>query len=237
MIGSLVFLIAFLLAGCNATVFESPPAGTTVNCDSRLVGTWRSEGLLSSGAEKRVSDDDADYILMTRECRLLDWYTRRPFSEVREQPSLEALKFLPGKDGGVAYARTEISSPDDSPEPWATGNVIFRYVVSQERITVYTVDNERVARLIESKRIASGRSMITNGEYRDEKGFEPEYNNFVPGTKEQIAVLLKSYPDIFDARPAEILHRYRGVPPPRSNKVDDDRAGAKAGSGDEGGKK
>lgn len=44
-----------LLSGCSTTTFESPPSGTQVACDPRLVGQW-----LSPASCRRMQDDDSE---------------------------------------------------------------------------------------------------------------------------------------------------------------------------------
>lgn len=227
----LICLVSMALAGCSQTFFESLPVGEATSCDPRLVGTWRTGEWALEGADDKVADDQAKYALITPKCQLLDWYTRQPPEELGEETGLVPLRFIAGKNGGYAYSRNDLVDPEESEYPWATGYLLFRYVVSPDRIAVYQVDSPFVARLITTNEIASGRSAVRNRQEGDDQDVEPEYSNLVSGTQAELTALLKKYPKIFYSRPMGILHRYKGVPPPEPDadqeEVIDDGGGAR----------
>jgi len=215
----LLCLFCLLMAGCGRTVFESIPAGASSGCDPRLVGTWRTGDWELDGAEDTVEEADAHYVVVTPACEILDWYTRRTPSDLRDLPK---LRFVTEQGNAYAYFPGSLGEDEDtgghasaaSAKPWARGYVLFRYVVGKDRIAVYPVDDRRVAGLIKRNRIAGGRSVLASGDGSDRaSGEEPEFRNFVPGSSQRISGLLKAHPDIFRSRPMGILHRYRGTPP------------------------
>jgi hypothetical protein len=220
----LLCLCCLLMAGCSRTVFESIPTGASSECDRRLVGTWRTGEWGLDGAEEAVDEEDAHYVVVTPACEILDWYTRRTPSDLRDLPT---LRFVADKGNAYAYFPDSLGDDEDSDEhapaasgtPWARGYVLFRYVVDEDRIAVYPVDDRRVAGLIRRKLIPGGRSVLASGDGSDRaSGEDPEFQNFVPGSSAKISGLLKAHPDIFRSRPMGILHRYRGTPPARRDR-------------------
>ena len=217
----LLCLICLLAAGCNRTLFESTPTGTSSGCDPRLVGTWRTGEWTLDGAKDAIAEEDAHYVVVTPACDILDWYTRRTPSDLRDLPK---LRFVADKGNAYAYFPDSLDDDEDTDEdvpaasgtPWARGYVLFRYVVGENRIAVYPVDDRRVAGLIKQNLIPGGRSVFASDDGSDRASDEePQVHNFVPGSSSRISGLLKAHPDMFQSRPMGILHRYRGTPPAR----------------------
>ena len=62
-----------LLSGCSTTTFESPPGGTPVACDPRLVGQWLSGEWTEHDARepKRGHEDTERISIVAKECGLI----------------------------------------------------------------------------------------------------------------------------------------------------------------------
>lgn len=226
----LICLFGVLAAGCSRTLFESAPDGVSTQCDQRLIGTWiAAEGEdeeEEETAREELSEEDADYILVTRDCQILDWYTRETFEDIPN----EDVRFIEGEKMSYAYfpssfeiSETDEATGEESEKTWATGYELVRYTVSGDRVAVYQIDHDRIAKMIKKKRIPRGRTLVTNRDESRDKDYEPVLKNFVPGTSQRTADLLRSRPDIFYARPMYVLHRYKGTPPARSDEANDGR--------------
>ncbi len=220
----LLAALAAALAGCSPTLFESVPAGTASACDPRLVGTWRTGEWTLDEAEDRVDEEDATYLVVTPGCEVLDWYSRKVPSDLAgyDRPTFiaaagrhyAAVRYRQDdedKGGGIG-----VDDDKDAGRPEDAGFLLFRYVVSGDRIAVHQIDSRRVARLIARKQISGRTRILDDGDGDDVSGDdEPQLVNVVSGSDKEIAALLRARPDLFLSGAMGILHRYRGTPPPR----------------------
>jgi hypothetical protein len=216
----LLCLIALFLSGCHSTYFESPPAGNTVACDKRLVGTWRSGEWVMKGADEDTTEEDANYTIITPECRILDWHSHEPPDD------LDGMTFslIPGPKESYAFTRADSNSrgeesaeADRHSAPWANGYMIFRYVVNGDRLAVYQANHSRIAALIKKRKIdgrmrefrRDGAQAPGADEKRSRRKEDDDMiiQNFVSGSSEEISAVLRLHPDIFHSRPMGILHR------------------------------
>lgn len=226
--------LCLVLAACHTTRFESPPTGTIVNCDPRLVGTWRSGEWVMTGASAPNNRVDTNYNVISPQCRITKADGKSP---VRE---LEGMvpRFVVGKDASFAIAEFNFkpgSDPDDDvvgedPSESAENRavlkrwprrsyMVLKYVVDGDRVSVYQPDHMRIARLIRQQRIRGLVHEEWNGEepradatpQDGEDG--PQLSNMVLGSSAQIEQLLREDPRLFFSEPSGVMLRHRGKVP------------------------
>ncbi|MBT2746487.1 MULTISPECIES: hypothetical protein [unclassified Lysobacter] len=225
-----------LLSGCSVTSFESPPSGTQVACDPRLVGQWRSRQL-----------DDTDRIsILPKDCGLIDRNTGECPSDLIGY----RFTYLPDATGGyiVATDATLATQPatcqgmhredsDDDSDSHRGRYMLLRYVVTPDRIAIHSVDTLRMARLIAAGTVpGTVKNTDNHAEHPDitsvkqldaalretkAKYDEPQIDASVKGSSPQIDALLASRKDLFFAKPGIVLRRDGKAatkPSPRSNR-------------------
>lgn len=227
-------LMLAALSGCSLTMFESPPSGTQVACDPRLVGHWLSGEFMEQGArEPRRWHEDAERIaILPQDC---GWVLRKT-GECPEDLIGYRFSYLPDAAGGyiVATHATPATQPascqgmqeddaHDDGEVQQNGYMILRYTVAPDRIAIHNVDTLRVARLIaegtlpgrientefgvEDGRIASAEQLDALLRETKANDDEPQIAAWVEGSSQQVGALLASRKDLFFATPGVILRR------------------------------
>ncbi|KWS02425.1 hypothetical protein AZ78_5092 [Lysobacter capsici AZ78] len=233
-----------LLSGCSTTTFESPPSGTQVACDPRLVGQWLSGEWVEHGAlEPRRGHEDTERMsILPKDCGLI----LRKTGECPEDLVGYRFSYLPDAAGGYIVATratlaTQPASCQGMPDNDSTDDntarqgryTILRYVVAPDRIAIHGVDTLRVARLIaagtlpgsientefgiEDGKIASAAQLDALLREKKANDEEPQIAASVKGSSRQVDALLASRKDLFFATPGAILRRDGKAPsaPPR----------------------
>jgi hypothetical protein len=215
-------LMLALLSGCSVTTFESPPSGTQVACDPRLVGQWHSRQL-----------DDTDRIsILPKDCGLIDRNTGQCPSDLIGY----RFTYLPDATGGYIVAtdatlatqpatcqRMQREDSDDDSESHRGRYMLLRYVVTPDRIAIHSVDTLRMARLIAAGTVpGTVKNTDNHAEHPDitsvkqldaalretkAKYDEPQIDASVKGSSTQIDALLASRKDLFFAKPGIVLRR------------------------------
>jgi hypothetical protein len=229
-----------LLSGCSTTTFESPPSGTQVACDPRLVGQWLSgEWTERDAREPRRGHEDTERIsILPKDCGLI----RRDTGQCPSDLIGYRFSYLPDAAGGyiVATQATPATQPascrrmqeddsEDDREPRQDGYMILRYAVAPDRIAIHSIDTVRVARLIaegtlpgsventefgvEDRKIASVKQLDALLRETKANDDEPQIGAAVKGNSRQIDALLASHKDLFFATPGVILRRDGKTPP------------------------
>lgn len=223
-----------LLSGCGTTTFESPPSGTQVACDPRLVGQWLGgEWTQQSAREPKRGDEDTDRIsILPKDCGLI-------YRDTGECPSDligYRFSFLPDATGGYIVAtdatlenqpatcqRMQKEDSDDDSESHGGRYMLLRYVVTPDRIAIHGVDTLRMARLIAAGTVpGTVKNTDSQAEHRDITSVkqldavlreikanddEPQIDASVKGSSTQIDALLASRKDLFFAKPGVVLRR------------------------------
>jgi hypothetical protein len=223
-----------LLSGCSTTTFESPPSGTQVACDPRLVGQWLSGEWAQQGAQepRRGHEDTEQISILPKDCGLIRRKTGAcpsdligyRFSYLPDATGgyMVATRATPGTEPATCRRMPDDESKDDSGAPQGR-YAILRYTVTPDRIAIHSVDTLRVARLIatgtlpgsientefgvEDGKIASVKqldALLRKAKANDD---EPQIAASVKGSSQRVDALLASRKDLFFATPGVILRR------------------------------
>jgi hypothetical protein len=192
-----VVLMLALLGACHQTRFEALPTGAVGDCDAEWVGAWRIEAGTSAGS----ADEGPVYWLVDADCAR--YRTMDEHGETEDETEFQ-IRYL-RHEGRRYLVNGKAGLPADA-EAWDRAFMLFRYDVrGKDRIELFEIDTQRVARLILDGAIA-GRTEVKSSAGRDGRIVVDSTENLIAGPAIATdAVIARK--DVFLRRPWMTLHR------------------------------
>jgi len=176
-VGLLLVCSCAALSGCVDTVFETQPSGTIGTCDAHFVGQWR---LLP--AEPSSSNDEL-FVIVEPACKR--W---RFIEDAKDDVNTEnevhiAFATVAGKPL-VTIKNEEKHEYAHYDHKWRDGYMYLRYVVGDDGIKLFPVDDKRVAHWIIDGKVKGHSEVLTQSPGSTHQ--EGELHNFVAGNADEM---------------------------------------------------